>query len=327
MSGAVGETRVIAAAAGLGDPGGLDDGRRCGVSGHRLGVASHVADHDRDAARAGGRRRADGDAAADGKPPAEDAAVVAVGAGHRIWEHDVDTGRHQRRHGPGWRRGGGGAGQHSPFFVAIIARFVLAERITRLRAAGLVIGFAGVLLVVFADPGNIAHGPRLAIGLGLALLGALGWAGGGLGMRVLTEREPDLDIPGSTAAQFLAGGIPLIPLVLLDGGSTDWGRPVLLAQLAYLILGGQVLVYVGFNAALSRWPSTRVYAWTFLVPAVAVLVEAIRGSLPGVGAMAGIVLVILGVAIVNLPRAEGAAVGDAVAPEDETPVQPAPGVP
>ena len=96
---------------------------------------------------------------------------------------------------------------------------------------------------------------------------------------------------------------------------------------AYLILGGQVLVYVGFNAALSRWPSTRVYAWTFLVPAVAVLVEAIRGSLPGVGAMAGIVLVILGVAIVNLPRAEGAAVGDAVAPEDETPVQPAPGVP
>lgn len=213
----------------------------------------------------------------------------------------------------------------APFFVAIIARFALAERITRLRAAGLVIGFGGVLLVVFADPGNIAHGSRLAIGLGLALLGALGWAGGGLGMRVLTEREPDLDIPGITAAQFLAGAIPLIPLVLLAGGHTDWGRPALLAQLAYLILGGQVLVYVGFNAALSRWPSTRVYAWTFLVPAVAVLVEAVRGSLPGVAAMVGIVLVILGVAIVNLPRAEGAPVSDA--PEDETPIQPAPGVP
>src|SRR6202046_5704894 len=36
----------------------------------------------------------------------------------------------------------------APFFVAIIARFALAERITRLRAAGLVIGFGGVLLVV-----------------------------------------------------------------------------------------------------------------------------------------------------------------------------------
>src|ERR1700761_6113373 len=163
----------------------------------------------------------------------------------------------------------------APFFVAIIARLALAETITRLRAAGLVIGFGGVLLVVFADPGNIAHGSRLAIGMALALLGALGWAGGGLGMRVLTEREPDLDIAGITAAQFLAGGLPLIPLVLVAGGNTDWGRPELLAQLAYLILGGQVLVYVGFNAALSRWPSTRVYAWTFLVPAGAVLVEAV----------------------------------------------------
>ena len=192
----------------------------------------------------------------------------------------------------------------APFFVAVLARFVLSEGITRLRAAGLVIGFGGVLLVVFSNPGSIAHGSRLAVGLALALLGALGWAGGGLGMRVLTRREPDLDIAGITAAQFLAGGIPLIPLVLLAGGSTDWGRPTLIAQLAYLVIGGQILVYLGFNAALSRWPSTRVYAWTFLVPAVAVVIEAVRGSLPGSSAMIGIALVILGVAIVNHPRAE-----------------------
>ncbi len=66
----------------------------------------------------------------------------------------------------------------SPFFVALIARFALDESITRLRAAGLVIGFGGVLLVVFSDPGNIAHGSQLAIGFALALLGAIGWAGG-----------------------------------------------------------------------------------------------------------------------------------------------------
>ena len=199
----------------------------------------------------------------------------------------------------------------SPFFVALIARFGLGEPITRLRAAGLVIGFAGVLLVVFSEPGNIAHGSRLAIGFTLALLGALGWAGGGLGMRVLTQREPNLDIAGVTAAQFLAGGVPLIPLVLLSGGSTDWGRASLDAQLVYLIIGGQVLVYLGFNAALGRWPSTRVYAWTFLVPAVAVAIEAVQGALPGVGAtigvaivILGVAIVILGVAIVNLPGAE-----------------------
>jgi drug/metabolite transporter (DMT)-like permease len=97
--------------------------------------------------------------------------------------------------------------------------------------------------------------------------------------------------------------------VLLAGGSTDWGRPALIAQIAYLIVGGQVLVYLGFNAALSRWPSTRVYAWTFLVPAVAVLVQAVRGALPGLDTTIGVAVVILGVAIVNHPSAEGAAAG------------------
>ncbi len=202
----------------------------------------------------------------------------------------------------------------SPFFVALIARFALREPITRLRALGLVIGFAGVLLVVLADPGKIAHGSRLAVGFGLALLGALGWAGGGLGMRVLTQREPDLDVAGHTAAQFLAGGVPLIPLALLAGGSTTWSDPTLLAQLAYLVIGGQVLVYLGFNVALARWPSTRVYAWTFLVPVVAVLIEVVQGKLPGPAATAGIVVVIAGVAIVNHPRAEASAENEIAVP-------------
>jgi drug/metabolite transporter (DMT)-like permease len=195
----------------------------------------------------------------------------------------------------------------SPFFVALIARFALDEPITHLRASGLVIGFGGVLLVVLSDPGNVAHGTQLAIGFALALLGALGWAGGGLGMRILAQREPDLDVPGITAAQFLAGGIPLIPLALFTGRSTQWSRAALDEQLAFLIIGGQVLVYLGFNAALSRWPATRVYAWTFLVPVVAALVDAVLGKLPGLGATVGITIVILGVAIVNHPRAERAA--------------------
>jgi drug/metabolite transporter (DMT)-like permease len=53
-----------------------------------------------------------------------------------------------------------------------------------------------------------------------------------------------------------------------------------------------------------------VYAWTFLVPAVAVVVDAIQGNLPNSTAMFGVALVILGVAVVNLPRADGEPVGD-----------------
>jgi drug/metabolite transporter (DMT)-like permease len=192
----------------------------------------------------------------------------------------------------------------SPFMVAIASRLLFAERITRLRAIGLVVGFAGVLAIVVADPGDVSSGSSLAVGLVLALVGAAAWAASGLGMRELTRREPDLDIPGMTAAQFLAGAVPLVPAALLAGGSTDWSEPSLLAAMAFLVIGGQVLVYVGFNDALARWPPTRVYAWTFVAPASAVLIEAARGNLPGPLATVGIVLVIVGVAIVNAPRAE-----------------------
>ena len=111
----------------------------------------------------------------------------------RVRQHDAHAGRDQRRDGP--RRRAAVAAvllNSSPFFVAVIARFALAELD---HAAGARRGswsvFGGVLLVVLSDPGN-AHGSRLAVGFVLALLGALGWAGGGLGMRVLTRREPDL---------------------------------------------------------------------------------------------------------------------------------------
>lgn len=194
----------------------------------------------------------------------------------------------------------------SPFFVAVLSRTLLHEPISRLRALGLVVGFAGVLAVVLSDPGEVASGTDLAVGLLLALLGALGWACAGLGVRAVSLRRPDLDITGFTAAQFLCGAVALLPLLALEGGSTDWSSPSLYLDLAYLVVGGQVLVYLGFNAALGRWPSTRVYAWSFLVPAVAVAIEAARGDLPGGLATAGIALVIAGVAIVNLPQAEAA---------------------
>ena len=304
----LGHRRARTAAAGLGDPRVSWCGRR-GVSGHRLGPGSHVADHDRDLSAVVGGLLLTAMLPLLGSRLPRTRRLWAVGVWYRAWQHHADAGRDSV------------IIDRAGVAVAAVlrtrrrsslryARFALDEPITRLRAAGLVVGFGGVLLVVLADPGSIAHGSRLAIGLALCLVGALGWAAGGVAMRVLTQRDSDLDVVGITAAQFLAGGVPLIPLVLLAGGSTDWSRPSLIAQLAYLIIGGQLLVYVGFNAALSRWPSTRVYAWTFLVPVVAVLVEAVRGALPGASAMVGIALVIVGVAIVNHPRAEPYTVED-----------------
>jgi drug/metabolite transporter (DMT)-like permease len=192
----------------------------------------------------------------------------------------------------------------APFFVAVIGRLALHERVTALRAFGLVIGFAGVLTIILA--GNSSSGEDIVIGAVLTLLGAAGYGSAGLLMRYLSLTGERLDIMGLAAAQFLCGAVLLIPYLFLSGdvGASDWGSPDLWWSIAFIVIGAQVVAYLTFYVALTRWPSSRVYPWTFLSPVVAILIEAIRGNLPGALPTVGMAIVVAGLIVVNLPAAE-----------------------
>jgi drug/metabolite transporter (DMT)-like permease len=188
----------------------------------------------------------------------------------------------------------------APFFAALGARMWLAEHLTRRQAAGLVVGFAGIALLVSSEGGS--SGSDVGIGIVICLSGALGWAGAGLAMRRLSTGAAAFDVYGAAAAQFLCGGVLLIPYLLtVRPHPTHWSSPELWSALVFLVVGAQVVTYLGFYVALSHWTSARVFAWTFLVPAVAVGIEAVQGSLPGAAATGGLVVVILGVALVTGP--------------------------
>jgi drug/metabolite transporter (DMT)-like permease len=119
-------------------------------------------------------------------------------------------------------------------------------------------------------------------------------------------RDVDFNVWGATTAQFFCGGVLLIPYLAATGGfgSTEWSSAKLWASLVFLVLGAQIVTYVGFYLALAQWSSARVFAWTFLAPVVAVVIEALQGNLPGAVATAGLAIVIAGVAMVTHPRAE-----------------------
>jgi drug/metabolite transporter (DMT)-like permease len=186
----------------------------------------------------------------------------------------------------------------APFFVAIGARIWLHEHLTPRKVIGLVVGFGGIILIVRS--GSSSSGSNVAAGVIVCLAGALGWAGAGLAMRYLSTRERAFDVYSATTAQFLCGGVLLLPyLATRRPTPTDWSSAELWASLIFLVVGAQVVTYVGFYVALRHWPSARVFSWTFLVPAVAVGVEALQGNLPGAAATAGLVVVIAGVALVT----------------------------
>lgn len=76
----------------------------------------------------------------------------------------------------------------SPLWVAVMAPWVLGERLTRARLLALLVGFAGVLVVT--RPGMIELGP----GVVSAALAAIGFAGSAVLTRRLTRTEATVSI-------------------------------------------------------------------------------------------------------------------------------------
>jgi drug/metabolite transporter (DMT)-like permease len=203
------------------------------------------------------------------------------------------------------RAGGGNASvlaNTSPFVVLVLGRVFLAERISWIAAGGLALGFGGVVMMVSSQLGG-GHGSDLALGFALDVAAAVAWAVGTLIIKRLVARDPELDLVGFTAGQYVAGGIALLIAALaVDGtGGTDWGSGGTWGPLVYLVLGNSAAGSIAYFAALKRLSATHAAAGLFLVPVVAVLVDVARGRAPTALGLAGMALTIAGVALANLP--------------------------
>ena len=189
----------------------------------------------------------------------------------------------------------------SPFFVLVLARIFLRERAPWPAILGLVLGFAGIVVMVSGQLGGIEDTGDFALGMAIALAGALGWAVGVLMTKQLFTRYADLDVLGFTVAQYLVGGAAALVLAFaIDGtGGTGWGSASLWEAVAWIAVGSSAIATLAFFGALKRMSATTVTAWQFLTPAVAVIVEMVYGNTPDAIVLAGMGLAIVGVALVN----------------------------
>jgi drug/metabolite transporter (DMT)-like permease len=194
----------------------------------------------------------------------------------------------------------------APFFTVLIARLALRAHTPRVAVAGLVVGFAGVVVMVSGQLGGGSLG-HLALGTAIALLTAAGFAAGALIIASTARLQPNLDMLGFTALQYIFGSLALLALMLLYGHptGTDWSSAPLWEAVAWVALGSSAAASVCFNLALRKVSAARATAWQFLAPVVAVVVEAARGSAPGPVAILGMVLAIAGVAAVSIAQSTG----------------------
>jgi drug/metabolite transporter (DMT)-like permease len=215
----------------------------------------------------------------------------------------------------------------TPFFVLLFGRAFLGERISRLGLVGLVGAFAGVVIMVSSQLGGHGNEGDMIFGMAISLVTGAGFAIGLLLVKATTENDPDFDLLGFTAAQFAAGAVALVGLVAIYGhpGDTDTGSLALWESVAWVALGSSVIASLAYYAALRRIPATRASAWQFLAPVIAVVVEVLYGNAPDALVLAGMAIVIAGVAVVSITpgRGETPAPAEAVSePEPEPAISP-----
>jgi drug/metabolite transporter (DMT)-like permease len=188
----------------------------------------------------------------------------------------------------------------TPLWIVLLRR-LLGVRPRALSLLGVVIGFAGVALIV--APGGLSAGGTggaTTLGIVLLLVAAFSWAVGSVA-------SPRVDLPSdpfvSTAHEMLFGGglMVVAGLALGEGAELDLSAVSTSSWVAfaYLVLVGSLLGYTAYVYLLATAPLPLVATYAYVNPVVAVLLGAlVLGESVTAAVVLGGAVVVLGVVMV-----------------------------
>lgn len=154
-------------------------------------------------------------------------------------------------------------GAIQPLLVVVLARFILARPLQLLSFVAALVGAAGVALLVLT-PGAVLDPVGVAAGLAGAASMALG--------TVLNRKwQPPVSLLTFTVWQLSAGGLLLLPVVLLFEPPMPVPGPANLLALAWLGLVGMGLAYLVWLRGIARLDAALVSSLGLLSPLTAVL--------------------------------------------------------
>jgi probable blue pigment (indigoidine) exporter len=192
-----------------------------------------------------------------------------------------------------------------PLWVAVLSWFAFGERLSRRSLAGLVIGFAG-LVVMFSSELHVAGG-NVMIGMIMSLAAGLGYGVATVTIKALADRDESLDPLGVLTLQYLAGSPVLFVVAFATNGTsgTNWSSGTFWSSAMFVGLMS-VLGAAAFIASLKRLSATHTTIVVFLVPVVALAIELASGQVPDTVTFLGMAVVLCGVGLVSTRRDEAA---------------------
>ena len=188
-----------------------------------------------------------------------------------------------------------------PFWVILISWLLMNGKRPNLRVIlGILVGFAGVSLLIGGGNFDISGGNGKLLGIGLIVVSTIGWAFGSLYGLKAPAPKSTLQASGM---QMLAGGFLLLLVSFLNG---EWAAFSLaevsltsVLALGYLIMFGAVLGFTAYSWLMKNVEPSMASTYAYINPLVAVVLgwaiadEELSGQmLLGAGIIVGSVVLI-----------------------------------
>lgn len=185
-----------------------------------------------------------------------------------------------------------------PIWVVLINLIMSkAEKINSLIIAGLITGFAGLVMIFYDNLGDLSQ-PALFLSILFLLFGNLTWSYGTVYSKKIKWKTPFMYAAG---LQMLVAGVLLSITGFLSGESSRF-QPDFegWVSLLYLALIGSIVSYGAYLYALAHLPSTVVSLYAYVNPIVAVVFGyLVLQEQFGLFTLLAMVVTIVGVYLVN----------------------------
>ena len=184
-----------------------------------------------------------------------------------------------------------------PLLIALVGTLAAREKLTPAVILGLLIGFAGIVFLVWNDLGVTGDATQFLTGCAMIFVSGTCWAIYAVASKPLSQTY------GSLPVTALSVVITSVALVLLLGRPSTLHTlagmtPRSWAEMAYLVIFVTALTMVTWNYGAARIPAAAAGAFLYLVPPIGVAASALLlGEHVTGGMVVGGALIMVGVAI------------------------------
>jgi drug/metabolite transporter (DMT)-like permease len=185
----------------------------------------------------------------------------------------------------------------APFVVALGAHFLLDDRLTASRTAGLVLAFAGVVVALGDRAAGVAQGDWR--GDLLCLAAGVMWAATTLILKATPLRAERAE--RTLLDQLVVSAVLLLAVSLAAGEPGVYaGTPLVWAAFIYQVVAVASFSYLGWFVMVQRHSPASVSAFTFLTPLFGVgFAVLFLGEVPTLSLLAAAALIAAGIWLVN----------------------------